>query len=150
MRLRLIKQGLLLFWALWFSIMFLSNLFNGLINLGFFPSYWLFYSGNFAMVANVISRYSSNIMFPAILFAAVLIVAIIVAILFWVALGTYRAQTQYNLHYVRYAFGASIALWAAFLVVDEFMIAYSFEAPYFRLLSVSLLSLFAFYVLPEN
>ena len=52
-----LKLGLLSFWDLWFSVAFLTNLFDGFRILGIFPVTWQFASHNSQPVAKATACY---------------------------------------------------------------------------------------------
>lgn len=55
----LLKRLLLLFWASWFSIVFLTNLLDACKELGVLPQTWAFASGNYAFVCQTTARYGT-------------------------------------------------------------------------------------------
>lgn len=146
-----LKRALLGFWALYLAIVLASNLTDALKALGVLPDAWAFASGNFALVAQVTDIYAVPAFVDAVLFAGVLAWEAAAAWLFWRAFQRFRSVAD-GLPAVYAAFTASIGLWMAFILADEFFIAYDvagLEATHMGLLSAHLLSLLAVRLLPD-
>ena len=54
-RLSAIRRGLLLFWALWLSVVTLTNVANALTALGSLPAGFVFSSGNWAWIGQTMN-----------------------------------------------------------------------------------------------
>ena len=144
----LLKRLLLLFWAVWFSVVFLSNLGDGMKALSLLPESWLFASGNFKFIQETTSQYGTPNWLNEIMFAGVIIWEGIAALLFWWAGWTFRGKGVGNT-VVYCAFSVSILLWGAFLVADEIFIAYAVAGTHLRLFVAHLVTLMAIELLPE-
>lgn len=144
--LHLLKRGILLFWALWFSCAWLSNVFDFLKHLEWVSVYWAFVSGNFTFVQNVLSIYKLPPLVAQILFIGVLLWEGIIAFCFWKAFV--RFKNPINLQWVNRAFMLSTGLWAAFLVTEEIFIAYLYEQPHLLLFLAQLICLLVIHTLP--
>ena len=118
-----LSRGLLLFWSAWFSVVFSSNLADGLVAVGLLPHGWRFASGNFRMIGQSIGIYSLGESWAAIFFAAVVLAQLGAATLFWRAFLDRDCIKPGN-RTVLPAFVLGIGLFAAFLVADEFFIVY--------------------------
>ncbi|GAB4031763.1 hypothetical protein [Spirosoma gilvum] len=119
-----IRSGLLLFWALYFTIVWLSNSTDALKVLSILPGKWPFASGNYTLIVRVVAIYQSPVWLSGLFFAGVILWEGISAILFWKA---FRASVQQSLTQqsaISLAFGFSIGLWAAFILADEIFLAY--------------------------
>lgn len=136
-----IRAGLLAFWALYFSIVLLSNSADALKNLSILPSEWPFASGNYILIVRVLAIYQSPVWLAVVFFAGVILWEGIGAVLFWKAfLETVRQTLTYKSTAHR-AFGVTIGLWAAFLLADEIFLAYllgGLTATHFNLLLTEL------------
>ena len=55
--LRLLKLAVLTGWALWFSVVLLTNVLDALRHLGLLPDGWRMASGNFDVIRSVTARY---------------------------------------------------------------------------------------------
>ena len=63
-----LKLGLIAYWGIWFTIIFLTNAFAALRALRVVPQKWKFASQNFELVAQATSRYQSPRWLAGILF----------------------------------------------------------------------------------
>jgi len=144
-----IKQGILLFWTAWFAIAFLTNLTDIFKALGFLPEAWSLASGNWAFLRQVTAIYGTPVELGALLFFAVMVWEAAAGFLFWQALMSFNGRKG-GLHVVSQSFAVSLALWAAFMLADEFFIAYELENTHRSYASFELLSLLAIYFLPDK
>lgn len=62
------KLGLVLFWALWFGLVLLNNVLEGLRALRVVPPYWKFASNNLQVIREVAGRYQAPRWLPDALF----------------------------------------------------------------------------------
>jgi hypothetical protein len=145
----LLKRLLLLFWAIWLSVVFLSNLADAAKGLGWLAESWAFASGNFKFIRETTARYGIPDFVNAVLLAGVIVWEGLAALLFWWAGCTFRGRNS-GRKIVYQAFTASLLLWGAFLVADEVCIAYSLESTHLRLFIAHLLTLLAIELLPED
>lgn len=90
----LLKRLLLLFWAVWFSIVFLSNLADGIKTLHWLPDSWAFASGNFKFIQDTTSRYATPDWLNGVLFAWVIVWEGVAAFLFWRAGRTFLGRNS--------------------------------------------------------
>jgi hypothetical protein len=145
----LLKLALLFFWAAWFCIVFLTNLFGGAKAAGWLGETWKFASKNYEAVAKAVSVYGTPSWVPAFLFAGVVAWQLVAAALYgwafyasfvagWIVPGAMNA-----------AFAVSIGLWAAFMVADEITIKYAYEQTHELLFIAQVASLVAMHVLPS-
>jgi hypothetical protein len=142
------KRGLLLFWAVWFSVVLATNTCDALKALGLLGPGWRFASGNFGFVAETTARYGVATWVNAILFLGVVVWEAAAALLFWLAWGETRSHAASAARHLYPAFSVSLALWGAFLLADELLIAYAVEASHLRLFTAQLASLLAIVLLP--
>lgn len=143
-----IKSGLLLFWGCWFLLAALTNCFDLLGTHNLLPSYWRFRSGNLALITSVIHIYNFSFIWANLLFLIDIIIQGTVSVLFIIAAVTFWTQRP-AWKWINAAFGISIALWATFILMDEFFIAYNFEGTHMSLFAAELLSMIAMHLLPE-
>jgi hypothetical protein len=128
----LLSRGLLLFWTLWFSLVFASNLADGLQQTQLLPEDGPFASGNFLSEATA-----------GALFCGVLLLELGTAILFWRAfLDPGRVAGNGKVHQ---AFCVALALFGGFLLADELFLVYrhlpGMGSTHFLVLCALLLSL---------
>jgi hypothetical protein len=117
-----LKLALLFFWALWFSIVFLTNVFSALKAAGRLPPGWKFASKNYEMVAKAVSLYRAPAWVPRLLFLGVITWQLGAAALFWYSLADVTVAYA--------AFSAGILLFAAFMIADELTLKYAMEQPH--------------------
>ena len=145
----LLKRLLLLFWAVWLSVVFLTNLADAGKGLGLVDESWAFASGNWKLIQETTARYGTPAAVNVLLFAGVILWEAVAAVLFcraaWIWRGRASAPTV-----VYRAFTASLLLWGAFLVADEILIAYPLESTHLRLFVAQLVTLLGIDLLPEG
>jgi hypothetical protein len=134
-----LKLALILFWALWFSIVFLTNAFSAMKAAGRLPPSWKFASKNYEMVAKAVSLYQAPAWVPLLLFLGVIAWQLGAAALFWYALADITVANA--------AFSAGILLFAAFMIADELTLKYAMEQPHELLFIAQLASLLALHLL---
>jgi hypothetical protein len=144
-----LKRLLLLFWAIWLSVVFLTNLADAAKGIGLLDEAWVFASGNLRSIRETTARYGIPDSVNAVLFAGVILWEGIAAVLFWRAGLTFRGRSSAR-KAVYLAFTTSVLLWAAFLVADEVFIAYPLEGTHLRLFIAHLVTLLAVELLPEG
>jgi hypothetical protein len=145
----LFKRSILLVWAVWFSVVFLSNLLDAGKGLGLLGESWAFASGNWHAIRKTTALYGISDAVNALMFGGVIIWEAITACLFWRAGLTYLGRMS-SRKFVYQALTSSLLLWGAFLVVDELFIAYALGATHLRLFNAHLLTLLAIELLPEE
>jgi hypothetical protein len=120
--LELIEAGIVLLWAAWLSIVTLLNVTDALKERGVLPLTWSLASGNFAYMVNVTRIHNTPKAACWVMFVGVIIWEAIASLLLWRALfvGTLAA--------IDLAFLVSLALWGAFMLVDEYFITYAVDS----------------------
>ena len=142
------KLGVLLFFATWFLIAFLTNLID-LFNILNLTNQWKFHSSNYLALKEVLHIYNTPDIILNFLFFFNIFIQGISALLFFYA--SFRYFKNYNAWpLINIAFDASIALWAVFLVMEEIFIAYAYEATHIRLLMLEIISLLSLHLLPSR
>jgi hypothetical protein len=145
----ILKRVLLFFWAVWLSVVFLTNLADAVKGLGLLDESWLFASGNLKFIQETTARYGTPAWANALLFAGVILWEGLAALLFWRASWVFRGRSSAS-NEVYPAFTTSLLLWGAFLIADEVFIAYPLESTHLRLFIAHLLTLLAIELLPEE
>jgi hypothetical protein len=144
-----LKRLLLLFWATWLTVVFLTNLADAAKGLGLLGESWTFASGNWKLIQETTARYRTPAAVNAVLFAGVILWEAVAALLFWRASWSLRDRNAARPAVYR-AFTTSLLLWGAFLVADEVFVAYSLESTHLRLLVAQLVTLLSIDLLPEE
>jgi hypothetical protein len=134
-----LRTLVLLFWALWLSIVTASNLTNALRVAGVLPASFAFASSNFELVQTSTAIYHAPRALVWMLFAGVIAWEGLAAALFFRALllvrrsarggGGDEASVEPGLVA---AFATAMALFAAFMLADELLIAYPLQATHMR------------------
>ena len=137
-----LKSGVLMFWAAWFTLVVLTNLFDALKAGRVLPAGWTFASGNWELMLKVTAVHATPVAIVGVLFLGVIAWEAGAAVLFWRA---WAAGGRGGLA----AFTVGLGLWAAFVLADEIFLAYSIEATHLRLFAVQLLSVLALRLLPD-
>lgn len=149
---RRLKIGLLVFWAVWSTLVFASNLGEGLRQLGAVPAGFPYASGNFGAIREVSRIFDISLLGAALLFAGVIVWDALNVALFWRAVLHRRRMLAGDFRAVDVAFTVSLALWAALMVASEVFLAYrvaGFEQTHREIFSAVLLSFLAIRVLPH-
>ena len=139
---RTLKSGVLMFWAAWFTVVVLTNVFDILKAIGAVPAGFTFASGNWGLMVKVTGVHGTPAAVVALLFLGVIAWEALAAILFW------RAWAAGGRGGVA-AFTVGLALWAAFTLADEIFLAYTLGPVHVRLFALQLLSVLALRLLPE-
>lgn len=145
-----LKTGLVIFWAMWFSMATLTNFMDLLTHLSLLPEHFSFASHNENLMKGIMSLY--HLPDSVVLFAFILIITyeFIITCTFWIAAVGFLKSLPSRMALVNRAFTLSIALWAAFMVGEEIFIAYAFEGVHLDLLVAQLICLMAIHLLPSS
>lgn len=139
---KMLKSGVLLFWAAWFTIVAATNVVDALEAGRFVPAGVTFASNNWELMLKVTGQHATPVAVVGVLFLGVIAWQALAALLFWRA---WAVGGRGGLA----AFTVALALSAAFVLADEIFIAYTLEATHLRLLAVQLLSVLALRLLPD-
>ena len=143
-----LKLAIVAFWAAWFALVFLTNLFGALKAAGVVGPAWKFASTNFEAVKKALSIYAAPPWLANALFVGVvawqLLAAALFARAFCVSLGA-----PLDMGAVDAAFAAGIGLWAAFMLADEITLKYAYEQSHELLFIAQVACLVALHVLPS-
>ncbi len=141
---------MLAFWCLWLTIVFATNLCDGLKELGVLGEGWKFASGNFRFLVSTTAHYDVPRWLNALLFAGVIAWEGLGAVLFGLACRDGRRQSAKTSPLLYPAFLVSLLLWAGFMLADELLMSYDVEATHVRLLTAQLATLLVIALLPES
>jgi hypothetical protein len=133
-----LASGLLGFWALYFTVVALSNLADLLRAVSILPPGWPWVSGNLAFIVSSTARLGGPTWMGPGLLAGVVAWQALAAVLFWRA--TRRNADDEALGP---PFAVSLALWAVFILLDELLLIFEtgVEATHLRLLIAELATL---------
>jgi hypothetical protein len=146
----LLKRGLLGFWALWFTLVTLTNLVDALNSWGVFDPKWRWASGNWRLLEDTTARFMLPIWTNQFLYLGVISWQALAAFLFWYAMLALRRQGPPPVRVVAPAFTVSLLLWAAFMIADEFFLAYAVEGKHLMIFTAQLATLLTIHLLPER
>ncbi|MEZ4773223.1 MAG: hypothetical protein R3D00_08570 [Bacteroidia bacterium] len=139
------KKLILGFWGLYFILVFASNLTDGLRATGFLEKSISFASGNYDLVARVTAIYSTPAWMVALMFVGLLLWELLAGLLFFRAWHWLKDPTRARSGSIT-AFTFSIALWCAFILADEFFVAFevgNLESTHMRILVAEVVCLLA-------
>jgi hypothetical protein len=139
---RTLQVGLLLLWALYLALVCFTNVMDGLKQLRLLPGTWTLASGNYGLVATTTGAHGIPPAIAGVLFAGVIVWEAVASWMFFSAWAAFRRTGDGRAPEVTAAFTVSLALWGAFILVDEALIAYAFEPSHARVLIAQILSLF--------
>lgn len=117
------KYGILGFWAMWYSVVTISNLVDAGQATGLLAPGWPLASGNYALVVSTVAPYHPAAWMPGVLFGAAILFELVSAVLFWRA--WYGAGRPWGLSAARVAFAVGLLGWGGFQLVDEVCVAYA-------------------------
>ncbi len=141
-----IKMGLVLFWCLWITIVFLTNIFEGLKILDVLPKSWNFESKNFITIQKTTAVYAVPDSINKLLLFGVIIWQAGLVLLFWAAFFLSLKVQGVDLGAVNLAFGLNLALWAAFMLADEIFRHYQGESSHIQIFIGQLVTLISLYI----
>lgn len=139
---RTLKSGVLLFWALLFTLLLVTDAADALKAGRVLPPSWSLASGNWELMLKVTAVHATPVVIVGILFLGALAWHALAAVLFW------RAWIAGGRGGVA-AFTVGLALWAAFVLADELFVAHTVEPVHMRLFGLQLLSVLALRLLPD-
>jgi hypothetical protein len=144
-----LKRSLLLFWSVWLTVVFTTNVLDGCKALGLLGDNWSFASGNYRLLVETTARYGTPRWLNSLLFLGVIAWEGMATLLFWLAWLRFRGKEESRwLLYT--AFTVGLMLWSAFAIADELFIAYAVEGTHLRLFTAQLATLLAIELLPHG
>lgn len=143
------KLGCLLFWACWFAVAGSTNLFDFMHAVGYLSNDWLFRSGNYNVLADVVKIYHLSPLFLNILFICDFSAQLLSAFLFFLSIIIVISGRP-GWAFINSAFAISMALWGVFMVMEEIFIAYPYEHTHAMLFAFELITLLALHFLPDS
>lgn len=147
---RLLNAGLLLGWAMWLSVVTITNITDALKALDVLSEDVGFASGNWSYLEGTTAIHDTPGWINAILFGGVIGWELIGSVLFWRAWGEYRRGASRTSEPVMAAFIVSAALWVAFTIADEIFFAFDAENTHRLILVALLASLVTMHVIDDG
>ena len=125
LRFSTIQSGLVLFWAIWLTLVAVTNAFDTMKRLGALPADFTLASYNFDLVQKAVGVHGVPTIVAALLFAGVIGWELLASGLFWRAWLAMQRGKPGTADEVTQAFAVSLALWAAFLIATEATVSYA-------------------------
>ena len=149
---RIFAQGIILMWALWISIVFLTDLFNLLVVFGILPDNFPASSHNLDWIRSFLKVYGmDNDVLCISIFSIINIWAAIITLFYWRAFMSYFTNKNYYICRVMQAFILNMSLFLCFLIGDEAFIQYKAGHSHINMLIFIFTSLILFlYLLDEK
>ena len=122
-----LRRGILFFWAAWFTVVVATNVLDALLALGVVPVSFKFVSGNWRWINRVMDPLDVPRGVQGFLFLGAMGWEGLAALLYWRALVRDRGRPLIQEVATLWACVVSLALWAAFQVLDEVFLAYQTE-----------------------
>jgi hypothetical protein len=148
------KRLLLLFWAVWLSLVVAGNVCDALREAGLLGESWRYASGNYQAIREVLAPYELSDAVATVLFAGVIAWEIVSTALFWwtgVTFRGFKAQGQRGRIVATFAVG--LGLWAAFQIACEALAspaAWRVAGTHRLLFTEQLATLLAIALLPDD
>ncbi len=144
-----LKRLIVVFWALWWSLAFLTDLLGAAKELGMLALPWLPHSNYPGLVA-ALAPYQVPVWLPGFLFAGIICWSFLSSILLWLAVATPRRPLARWRMRVNRAFIVSLSLWLAFFIADQVVMRFDLEENHMVQGGFQLLCLLALYLLPDD
>jgi hypothetical protein len=115
-----LKQGILLLWAVWLSMVTFMNILEALKAAKVLPES-VKASSNWTLMLRVTSVYKTPLWIDGVMFAGVIIWEAVASVYLWAAFFTANIETATT------ALILCIALWGAFILVNQFFLVFNSE-----------------------
>jgi hypothetical protein len=115
-----LKQGILLLWAVWLSMVTVMNILEALKAAKVLPES-VKASSNWTLMLRVTSVYKTPLWIDGVMFAGVIIWEAVASVYLWAAFFTANIETATT------ALILCIALWGAFILVNQFFLVFNSE-----------------------
>jgi hypothetical protein len=149
-----LKRLVLLFWAVWLGLVVVFNVADALKTLGVLPPTFVWASGNYGAIQEVLAPFGMPFWLAGVLFAGVIVWETLCATLYTLCGWSYRAtRSQQQQRLLVLTFAAALGLWAAFQIACEAFpseLAYRLEATHRLLFTETLATLLAVVLLPDE
>jgi hypothetical protein len=145
-----LKAALLLFWALWFSLVSATNIADALRAGGVLPAGWTYASGNFGFLRSVTGPHGVPAALAVLLFGGVIAWEVLAAGMHWRAFVSYKRSPADAHEAVGSAFSVSVLLWCAFMIADEIFVSYEVEGAHVRFMIAELATLLFIRLVPTG
>ncbi|HVU88472.1 MAG TPA: hypothetical protein VHD36_14215 [Pirellulales bacterium] len=149
-----LKRLLLLFWAVWLGLVVVFNVADALKALDVLPTTFVWASGNYGAILEVLAPFDLPDWFAGFLFGGVIVWETIGAALYALCAWRWRAaRGRDGQRLLAITFMTSLGLWAAFQIACEVFpseLAYRLGATHRLLFTETLATLLAIMLLPDE
>jgi hypothetical protein len=143
------KRAILLFWALWWLLAFLTDALGGLTEIGAIAAAWLPHS-NYPGLVQSLAPYHPPGWLPPFLFVGIIAWSLLSTVLFALAASTPRQPAERWRRRSNAAFIVSLGLWLAFFLADQVVMKFDLEENHMVQGGFQLLTFLAVHLLPED
>ena len=143
------KRTIVVFWALWWILAFLTDFLGGLYLLNVFTASWVPHSNYPSLVASL-AQYDAPSWLPSLFFVGIIAWSLLSAGAFTFAALTSRQPSQRWRARVNAAFIISLGLWFAFFISDQVIMNFDLEQNHMVQGGFQLLTLMAIHLLPDD
>ncbi|MCB0877914.1 MAG: hypothetical protein KDC46_02905 [Thermoleophilia bacterium] len=137
---RLLGTVVIAAWAMYFTMISLSNIFDALKAMDVLGNGFDFASGNWSFMQDTVAIYGTPDWLTGILFAGAIVLEVAVAALCWYALGSRLSDSPVASAASRAAVTSALVVWTAFVFMEEIFIAYGVESTHWMLFVASAIS----------
>jgi len=123
---RSFKQIIVVFWALWWTIAFLTDVSGGLKHLQLINFSWAL-DLNYPALVKALEIYSEPLWLSTFFFVGIVCWSGLSAILFWIASFTNPSRHSAWLRRTQNAFIVSLCFWLVFFIADQAIMNFSLE-----------------------
>ena len=143
------KRAILVFWALWWLLAFLTDFIGGLKELGMVAAAWIPHT-NYPFLVDALAPYGVPAWLPPLLFAGIISWSFLSTVLFVIAAGTPVQPKPRWRRRLNTAFIVSLSLWLAFFLADQIVMKFALEQNHMVQGGFQLLTYLAIYLLPDD
>ncbi len=143
------KRIIVVFWALWWMLAFLTDFLGGLYLLNVFTEPWVPHSNYPALVASL-TQYDAPNWLPGVFFVGIVAWSFMSALAFIFAALTPAQPSPRWRERVNAAFIISLGLWFAFFISDQVVMMFDLEQNHMVQGGFQLLTFMAIHFLPDD
>lgn len=143
------KRIIVLFWAIWWLLAFLTDVLGGLKQIGAIAAPWL-RNSNYPDLVAALAPYAPPDWLAPVLFVGIIAWSLLTTILFAIATVTPMQPSDRWRWRVNNAYIVSLSFWLAFFLADQIVMNFAFEQNHMVQGGFQLLTFLAIHLLPED
>ncbi|KTD10940.1 hypothetical protein Lgra_1906 [Legionella gratiana] len=148
---QIFAQSIILMWALWISVVFLTDFCNLMVGFGLLPTNFPASSHNLDWIYTFLKLYRlDNDVLCLILFSIINLWVVTIAVFYWRAFISYYTHRNYYVYRTMQAFILNMSLFVCFLIADELFIQYKAGHTHMSMLLYIFTSLITFFYLLDK